>query len=79
MNKLARMLFILVMTIAGSGSVSGFDKLDRFMKRENRRFYRIEKRNLRHERCTDNANTIQEKGRRSQDIKKAEKYEVQRK
>jgi hypothetical protein len=64
MNKIARMLLILVITIVGSGTVSGFDRLDRFMERESRRLERIEKRNLRHERCTDNADTIQEKGRR---------------
>ena len=64
MNKLTRMLLILVITIAGSGTVSGFDKLDRFMKRESRKLEKIEKRNLRHERSKKNANAIQEKGRR---------------
>lgn len=50
MNKIARMLLILVITIVGSGTASGFDRLDRFMKHENRKLKRIEKRNLRHER-----------------------------
>ena len=68
MNKIARMLLILVITIVGSGTVSGFDKLDRFMKREIRKLERIEKRNLRHERRKNNANTIQEEGGRPQDI-----------
>ena len=64
MNKITRMLLILVIAISGSGAVSGFDRLDRFMKRESRRLERVEKRNLRHERGKTNANTIQEKGRR---------------
>ena len=62
MNKFTRMLLILVITISGSGAVSGFDRLDRFMKHEARKLKRIEKRNLRHERVKNNANTIQEKG-----------------
>jgi hypothetical protein len=68
MNKIARMLLILVITIVGSGTASGFDRLDRFMKHENRKLKRIEKRNLRHERRKNNANTIQEEGGRPQDI-----------
>ena len=68
MNKIARMLLILVITIAGSGTASGFDRLDRFMKHENRKLKRIEKRNLRHERRKNSANTIQEEGGRPQDI-----------
>jgi|10_taG_2_1085330.scaffolds.fasta_scaffold634003_2 hypothetical protein len=68
MNKITRMLLILTITIVGSGVASGFDRLDRFMKHENRKLKRIEKRNLRRERGKNNANAIQEEGRRSQDI-----------
>ena len=49
MNKFTRMLLILFITIAGSGTVSGLDRLDRFIKREGRKLERIEKRKLRHE------------------------------
>jgi hypothetical protein len=44
MNKFTRMLLIIFITIVGSGTVSGFDRLDRFMERESRK---LEKRNKR--------------------------------
>ena len=44
MNKFTRMLLIIFITIVGSGAVSGFDRLDRFMERESRK---LEKRNKR--------------------------------
>ena len=49
MNKFTRMLLILFITIAGSGTASGLDRLDRFIKREGRKLERIEKRRLKYE------------------------------
>ena len=43
MNRFTRMLLILFITIASSGTASGLDKLDRFINREGRRLERIER------------------------------------
>ena len=49
MNMFARMLLILFITISGSGTASGLDRLDRFMRHENRKLEKIEKRRIKYE------------------------------
>ena len=49
MNRFTRMLLILFITISSSGTTSAFDRLDRFMRQENRKLQRIDKRRIRYE------------------------------
>lgn len=49
MNMFTRMLLILFITIVCSDRTSGFDRLDRFVRRENRKLEKKEKARFKHE------------------------------
>lgn len=49
MNMFTRMLLILFITIVFSDTTSGFDRLDRFVRRENRKLEKKEKVRFKHE------------------------------